>query len=227
MAARTAKKLEAVPGTGTPDAIAEIAPITLRRPQIATMKIPVRGLVPLIVHNWSEKARKEMLDKMQGRKVLRSPKDPEAEFESSMYRFEDGGHGFPTVGFKDATVMGGGRVFGKSVKMTELRIALTFQPDGISTNGMQLTRLITSGEPIMREDPVRLKMNAPDLRYRAEYRDWGAIITVSYIPSIIDAESVLALIDAGGRNGVGEWRPEKDGVFGTYEVDGNAEVSFL
>lgn len=43
--------------------------------------------------------------------------------------------------------------------------------------------------------------------------------------SAIDRNSVLSLIDAGGMGiGIGEWRPEKRGEFGQYQVDSNREI---
>jgi hypothetical protein len=39
---------------------------------------------------------------------------------------------------------------------------------------------------------------------------------------------VLSLIDAGGLgSGVGDWRPEKSGDFGTYMVDPDREVEVI
>ena len=160
-----------------------------------------------------------MLDAQQGKKTPKQPKDPQQDFEASMYRFDDGGHGFPIMAFKSAMVKGGARIFGKAVKMTELRQLCIFQPDGIGTDGTQLARLI-GPDPIMREDMVRVGMGTADIRYRAEYRDWSALLRIEFVPSVIDLSSVVALVDAGGTNGVGEWRPEKSGSFGTYEVVG-------
>lgn len=178
--------------------------------------IQIKGTAPLIVHRWSEKAKQMMLDAQQGRKSPKQLKDPNADYESSMYRFADGGHGFPVMAFKAATVKGGARVFGKAVKMTELRQVFTFLADGIGVDGTQLARI--NGEPIMREDMVRVGMGTADIRYRAEYSDWSATLRIEYVPSVIDLDSVVALVDAGGTNGVGEWRPEKSGSYGTYEV---------
>lgn len=192
--------------------------VSLKRIQRETATIEIKGTAPLIVHRWSEKARQMMLDSQQGRKTPKQSKDPEADYESSMYRFENGEHGFPVMGFKSATVKGGGRLFGKSVKMTELRQMMVFVADGIGTDGTQLTRIM--GEPSMREDMVRVGMGTADIRFRAEYRDWSALIRVEFVPSVIDLDSVVALVDAGGTNGVGEWRPEKNGSYGTYEVVG-------
>ena len=190
--------------------------VSLNRIQRKTAVIEVTGTAPLIVHRWSEKAREMMLSAQQGKKAPKTLKDPQADYESSMYRFEDGGHGFPIMAFKSATVKGGARLFGKSVKMTELRQMLTFHPDGFGTDGTQLVRI--AGEPEIREDMVRVGMGTADIRYRAMYREWSALLRVEFVPSVIDLDSVVALVDAGGTNGVGEWRPEKSGSFGTYEV---------
>ena len=195
------------------------ATISLTRIRREIAEIEVRGTAPLIVHRWSEKARQMMLDAQQGKKNPKQPKDPNADFETSMYRFEDGGHGFPIMAFKSATVNGGARLFGKAVKMTELRQLCTFLSDGLCTDGTQLTRII-SDAPIMREDMVRVGMGTADIRYRAEYRNWSAVLRIEYVPSVIDLSSVVALVDAGGTNGIGEWRPEKSGSYGTFEVVG-------
>ena len=194
------------------------AGIQLVRVTRQTAIIPIRGTAPLIVHAFSVKSKREMLDKHKGKRVAKQVKNPKADFEATRYKFDDGsGDGFPAGAFKSATVRGGQRLFGKAVKMTDLRQNLTFLADGTSTDGMPLTR-IDAEDPMMREDMVRVGMNAPDIRHRAEYREWEATIRVEFIPDLIDIESVTALVDAGGQNGVGDWRPEKNGSFGTYEV---------
>lgn len=195
------------------------ATINLTRIRREVAEIEIRGTAPLIVHRWSEKARRMMLDAQQGKKNPKQARNPIEDFETSMYRFEDGGHGFPIMAFKSATVKGGARLFGKAVKMTELRQLCTFLPDGLGTDGTQLARIV-GDEPIMREDMVRVGMGTADIRYRAEYREWGAVLRIEYVPSVIDLSSVVALVDAGGTNGVGEWRPEKSGSYGTFEVVG-------
>lgn len=199
------------------------AQISLQRIERQVANIQIEGTAPLIVHAWSKKAREMMLAAQQGKKSPKTPKDPEQDFEDSRYQFADGsGDGFPTLGFKSATVTGAGRLFGKAVKMTELRLALSFLTDGVSTNNEQLTRLIyPDSSPLMREDMVRVGMGTADIRYRAEYPEWSAILRVEFVPNVIDLSSVVALVDAGGSNGVGEWRPEKDGTYGTYRVVGD------
>lgn len=191
-----------------------------------TLSVPIIGTMPLIVHNFSEKAKRQMLDTQQGRKAPKVARDPEAEYEAAFYRTKDG-YGFPVTAFKAATV-GAARFYGKDVKMTELR-QFIFMHGEISENDPQALIPI-EGVPHMREDVVRLggPSRSADLRYRPEFTEWGTVLNVTYVTSSLSRDSVLSLIDAGGLGiGVGEWRPEKRGEFGTYRIDPLREVEVI
>lgn len=202
-------------GTQTAEAPPAVAAINLTRIERSRLTVPIGGTAPLIVHRFDEKAKQMMLEAQQTKtRKRKDPKDPVADYERSMYRFADGGHGFPAVGFK-AAIVDSARLF-DGVKMTELRAALTVIGEGPE----QLIRI--KGEaPRMREDTVRVGMGTADLRYRAEYWPWSADLEITFFPSMISAESIVALCDAAGAGGVGEWRPgkAKTGIYGTFEVE--------
>jgi hypothetical protein len=197
--------------------------------------VPIIGTSPLIVHNWSEKAKRQMLDKQQGRKAPKENRDPQAEYEASLYRIyrEPTGksakaveaYGFPVVAFKAATT-GAARFYDKSVSMVALRQFLFFK--GIVTKADKQELFEIVGEHRMREDMVTVGISGTDLRYRAEFPEWSTTLTVTYVKSCIDKRSVLSLIDAGGLGvGVGEWRPEKNGQMGCYCIDPDKKVEVL
>lgn len=198
--------------------------IEISRIAAETIRVPLLGTTPLIVHRFSEKAKRQMLDAMQGRKTPKTAKDPQAEYEACFYRFADGGSGMPVIAFKAATVSAA-RFYGKSVSMVGLRQQIFFAGE-IGVDGQMLARI--EGEAKMREDVTRVGNGGADLRYRPEYRDWKTTIDVTYVSSLLTRASVLSLIDAGGMGvGVGEWRPEKKGDFGTYQIDPTREVEVL
>lgn len=202
-----------------------MADATIEIHQIAaeTLLVPIVGTTPLIVHRFSEKAKRQMLDNMQGRKSPKQAKDPQAEYEAAFYRLGDGGYGFPSLAFKAATV--GGARFYSGVTMTALKQFMYLRGE-VGDDGRALTRI--EGEPIMREDVVTVGRNGSDLRYRPQFSEWRATLEVTYVTSALTRGSVLSLIDAGGMGvGVGEWRPEKDGDFGTYRVDPAREVEVV
>jgi len=215
----TARTAAARPGPDNP-----VNPIlVVSRIPTTTMYVPIIGTSPLIVSKFSTKAKQQMLDAQQGRKSPKKLRDPEREYLDSMYTGLDGTgkqlYGFPVTGFKAATVSAA-RFYGKDVKMTELRQFIFMKGRFFPEEGQQLA--VVNGTPHIREDYVRLAGagRPADLRYRAEFTDWSTVLEVTYVSSLLSKESVLSLIDAGGFGvGVGEWRPEHRGEFGTYTID--------
>lgn len=188
--------------------------------------VPIIGTSPLIVHRFSEKAKRQMLDNMQGRKSPKSPKDPEAEYEAAFYRIkEPDGYGFPVIAFKAASVSAC-RFFGKAMPMTLARQCIFMDAEFSKRDGVKLARI--DGTPHMREDVARVSNGGTDLRYRPEFTEWATSIDVTFVKSMLTRESVLSLIDAGGLAvGVGEWRPERKGDFGTFMIDTTKDVEVI
>lgn len=82
---------------------------------------------------------------------------------------------------------------------------------------------IHSEVPIMREDMVKVGMGVADIRFRGEFRNWYADLTISYNANgQYTLEQIVNIINAGGYVcGVGEWRPERDGQYGMFHVAAN------
>jgi hypothetical protein len=207
----------------------EVAAIQIDKIGAQTLRVPIIGTAPLIVHNWSEKAKRQMLDNQQGKKKVKEIRDPHADYEASLYRIanEGGGHdlyGFPVLAFKSATI-GGARFYDKSVTMTMLRQCMFFK--GVTTKADPAQLVHINGEPHMREDVVRVGQGT-DLRYRGEFSEWSAELVITYVTSTLSQQSVLSLIDAGGMGvGVGEWRPQRSGEYGTYMVDQTKNIEVI
>lgn len=190
-----------------------------------TLRVPLVGTAPLIVHKFSEKSKRQMLDAMQGRKSPKQPRDPEEDYRAALYLHDDDGYGFPVIAFKAAAVSAC-RFFGKAMPMTLARQCIFFDAELSKRDGQKLARIV--GEPHMREDVVRVGMGGTDLRYRPEFTEWQTDVEITFVKSMLTRESVLSLIDAGGMGvGVGEWRPEKKGDFGTYAIDSTRDVEVI
>lgn len=191
----------------------EAMSIEVPRIDVRQLQITLIGDSPLISHKWSEKAKKEMLDKqMKKAKTAKEAKDPERDFKESLYVHPEGGYGFPCVAFKAAAV--GACRFADGVRMTEARGAF-------HVNG-ELARI--EGEPTMREDMVRIAMGTADIRYRGEFREWRTTLDISYNGASLSPAQIINLFNLAGFGvGVGEWRPEKDGPFGRFHVAADGE----
>ena len=207
-------------GVAPPTPTLQIDPIRMGR-----MRVPIIGTTPLIVHRFSEKAKRILLESQQGRKAPKEPKDPQAEYEACFYRMEDDSYGLPADAFKQATV-GAARFYGKAqLTMTALKLFIFVHGEPGGNERRAMVRI--DGEPQMREDVARVGKGT-EMRYRPEFWPWTASLDVTFPLSTLTDSTVLSLIDAGGMAvGVGEWRPERGGTFGTYRVDPDKAVEIV
>ncbi len=182
--------------------------IQLPELKIKSATITLQGTTPLIVHRFAEKARKEMLDKQMGvAKTKKDFKDPERDYLDSLYLLPDGTPGFPAVAFKAAAVSAA----------NDAGIQKVLARRAFHITGGELVPIV--GEHRMREDVVRIAMGTADIRHRAEFPEWAVKVPVTYNSSIISLEQLVNLFNIAGFGvGVGEWRPERNGVNGTWIV---------
>lgn len=207
--------------------VIEIRPIEIKK-----VTVRVVGDTPLIMHAWSEKAKRMMLEAQMGiaKGKKKEVKNPADDFIRSMYWLtpmpEDGTmesfeeaiangarFGFPVTAFKQAAISAAYRMGWAKDKMS-LRGAFYIDSD---ENGMIE---IHSDTPEMREDMVKVGMGTADIRYRGEFKNWYADLTISYNANgQYSLENIVNIINAGGYVcGVGEWRPERDGQNGMFHV---------
>ena len=209
--------------------VIEIRPIEIKK-----VTIRIVGDTPLIMHAWSEKAKRMMLEAQMGiaKGKKKEAKNPVDDFIRSMYWLtpmpEDGTmesfeeaivngarFGFPVTAFKQAAISAAYRMGWAKDKMS-MRGAFFIDSD---ENGMIE---IHSDTPEMREDMVKVGMGTADIRYRGEFKNWYADLTISYNANgQYSLENIVNIINAGGYVcGVGEWRPERDGQYGMFHVAG-------
>lgn len=207
MAARTKTA-----SNGAASSVIQLQPLKLE-----TVEIPIVGETELIIHAWSEKAKRQMLEKQMnpGARAKKEPKDPTADYEAAFHRLPDGRPGFPSGGFK-AAIVGACRLF-DGLPMTQAKIAIRVSGEG------PLLLVPISGDPYMREDMVRLETGVADIRYRPGFPDWKAVLPITFNASLLSLSSLVHLVDAAGQGGIGEWRPSApksaSGSFGTFRVN--------
>jgi hypothetical protein len=168
-----------------------------------------------------------VLESQQSKKKAKEPRDPDAEYEASLYRMAlesgDEGYGFPSLAFKSCIVETF-RFFDKSV--TKVLLQQSVFVHGIITAADPAPLIPITGEPKMREDIVRIGQSGTQNRFRGEFTEWSAVLDLTYVTAALSQETMLSLLDAGGMFvGVGEWRPEKSGESGTFMLaDADIEV---
>ena len=195
--------------------------IEIERLTDAVLVVPIVGLTPYIPHKWSEKAKRAMPGHPDADSIksTREKRNPKGEADACLYTLGKK-LAIPATAFKAAAV-GACRYFDKP-SMVECKQLLSIQGHGPE----QLVPI--EGSKTLREDTPRNANGNADLRYRYAISDWSCEIRVRYTPARISAKSILALLDAAGRGGVGDWRPSAPksctGTFGTFRVDFSAAI---
>jgi hypothetical protein len=166
----------------------------------------------LIMHRMSQEEKDKIRAKQTGQATApRAPKNPEAQFQAAKYLDSRGRDCLRGIAVKKAIVKAARNLDG--VDMTQLRGWIFIQGDLIP---------IHYEECVMREDLVKIGMGKTDLRWRPEYLNWYADVKVEYLANVITASQVINLLQhAGFSVGIHEWRPERDGDHGRFEVDFN------
>lgn len=216
----------------------QVMTIELPKMNIGTFTVDIVGDSPLITHKWSEKAKKEILDKQMKKATNgKVAKNPIRDFLEALYWLDDEGNeidvpeeldnvdintpadeilkvlvegkfGFPAKAFK-ACALDAGYQQGVIAKKTTARGAFHIIGEFA----------VIKGIPEMREDMVQVGgiSKVADIRYRPEFKQWKTTLTIRYNKQAISAEQIINLLNYGGfSNGVGEWRPSRDGSFGTF-----------
>lgn len=192
------------------------------------------GDTPLITHAWSEKARREMLQKqVKATKGGKEARDPEADFVNSLYDMGDGTYGFPATGVKNCILSAAHK--DKGIPRSSAMAALWVNAQMVRTRpafagaicDMPLVR-IWGGKPEMREDMVKIGSGLnkiATLAYRAQFTIWAIRVTGRFNSAVLTPEALAFLIQESGlSSGIGEWRNEKKGLFGAFHLaDENEE----
>lgn len=190
------------------------ATIQVERPNIQVAQFTLVGDTPLIVHRFSEKARKEILYKQQKKAAKKKEiRNPEAEYEEAKCKMANGEDGFPALALKQAIV--GSCRFIDGLPMTVVRGVIFVVPDDMETGLLKIHHKKVK----MVEDVVRIGNGVSALCYRPYYYGWSLKPKIKYDASVISLEQVVnLLVRAGLSQGLGDWRVERNGQSGSFTV---------
>ena len=206
----------------------EIHPLDIQK-----TKIRIVGDTPLITHAWSDKAKKMMLDAQTGatKTKAKEKRNPFADFIDSMYWLE-GKPEEPTEEAFDEAVRNGAKwgfpVGAIKQAANSAAYRMKWVKNQMELRGSYFLKTewgdmaeIKGCVPEMREDMVRIGQGSADLRYRGIFKNWYMDFELQYNASgAMSLEQIINCINAGGfACGIGEWRPEKDGDFGTFHIE--------
>lgn len=123
--------------------------------------------------------------------------------------------GFPVTAIKQAGI---NTVYRNEMSKNKVSLQGAFFIDGEGEE--QLVEIKSPGIPNIRQDSVKVGQGSADLRYRPQFDEWSIDLSVRYNANgKLSVTDVVNMINLGGQlNGIGEWRIEKGGQYGSFHV---------
>ena len=206
-------------------------------PEIKTERliIEIVGVTRLVSNKFSNKARWKMLQAQKGEKLPKEKRDPDGDFQRSLHKLAPDKkgrprYGFPVTGVKEAMATAAARFFNQNKVAIYGTVYLIGEPSvpdtvhdpalpGITFSPEDCLEIV--GDVTMRTDMVRNSGigRTADIRFRGAFEKWHARLLIEFKKEFITAESLARLLEhAGSMVGLGEWRTEKGGDWGRFEV---------
>lgn len=200
--------------------------VELNKIDIKRAEITIKGTTPLIVNNFNEKSRRQIIEAQMKKPKVKEERNPIEDFMRACYWLtpmpkefteesfdkalkEGARFGFPAKGIKASIVSGAYRN-----NMTKDKVSLY----GAFLIPQEFVE-IKYETVVMREDYVRIAHNGTDVRFRPEFRNWEMTFEIEYNENTYSLEQIVNYINLGGFScGLGEMRVEKGGNFGSYSV---------
>ena len=180
-----------------------------------TIDVEIRGTSPLLIHRFGEESEQAK----STRRIEVSQRDPREEATKVAYIAKDGTYYFSAFSIPGA--MGNA---GANHKMRGSRKTLRFiVPSAIRVTAEAITILNGSGPAKGFEvdsRPVTIPATKGRvMRHRPRFDDWGAKFSLLLDDKTLSVEDAhMLLTEAGQYIGIGDFRPEKRGPFGTFRV---------
>lgn len=214
-------------------------------PKFKEVNITIVGLTPLMTNAFDHVSRISLPDAPEAEKPKLKTKSrpPVIAYNSMMERLywltekpplgedeeeaeaiwnsvkDDAAFGFPVTGIKQSIITGAYRA-GLDVKQTELRASFWLR--GGTDLGTQDYAEIVAPPPELRIDIGRNSGINRSAKHciRPEFATWEIPLVLKYMENgRYTLDQLVSLVNYGGfASGIGEWRPEKDGQHGMYEL---------
>jgi hypothetical protein len=183
--------------------------------------LTIKGLTPYLSNALSAETQKHIEGRQTGatNRKRRGQRDFQGELDRALYKLPDAeGYGFKATAIKQAMVTAG-KLLG--IPMTDARQMFRVR----SINGSWLIPIIDSKGRYLMPKMVKHTGRRPprtggaDIIVRGQFDAWLAKVEIEFDGTLISLEEVgKLLLHAGWKVGIGDWRPEKDGDYGTFTV---------
>src|SRR6266576_5119368 len=179
------------------------------------IKVEIRGVTPLLIHRFTEQTEQGK----SNRKMMVKTVDPREEATKNAYIDKQGHYYFNA--FSIAGAMGNA---GSNHKMRGSRKSLRFVVPCAVQVPMDAITILNGDGPAKNFEVDSRPVTIPAtkgrvMRHRPRFDNWGARFELLVNDDLLEVETAHQLLtEAGLGIGIGDFRPEKRGPFGTFRI---------
>jgi len=179
------------------------------------IKVEIRGVTPLLIHRFNEDAEQAKAT----RRMEVTQRDPRVEATKSAYIASDGTFYFNA--FSIPSAMGNA---GSNHKARGSRKSLRFVVPSAVRMASDTVTILNGAGPAKDFEVDSRPVTIPAtkgrvMRHRPRFDQWGAIFDLMIDDNLLSVEMAHQLLNEAGQSiGIGDFRPEKRGPFGTFRV---------
>lgn len=185
------------------------------RYKVKTFQIEIRGVTPLLIHRFGEESEQSQSTRLT--EIKR--RDPREEARKVAYVAEDG-----TFFFNAFAIPGAMGNAGSAHKAKGSRKSLRFVVPSAIRMTSDTIQILNGNGPAKDFEVDARPVTIPAtkgrvMRYRPRFNEWGARFTLVLNDDLLSEEMTHQLLNEAGLSiGIGDFRPEKRGPFGTFRV---------
>jgi hypothetical protein len=186
-----------------------------RRNTMKLVDIEIRGVTALLIHRFGEEAEVGK----QTRHAVVKARDPREEATKAAYIAADGTYYFSAFAIPNA--MGAA---GANHKLKGTRKTLRFVVPSAVRLQVEAITILNGNGPAKNFEVDSRPVTIPAtkgriMRHRPRFNEWGARFILGIDDDQLSLENAHMLLnEAGASIGIGDFRPEKRGPFGTFRV---------
>ena len=189
--------------------------------QLKVIDISIKGITPLLQHRFSEAA--EVSGGKATRTVVRTDETPRESADKVCYRNKEGEFYMPSTCIHRMLIEAGGNHKLKGSRKSAKYVvsgAVQMTSDSIIIGNGDGKTPIKDFEVDSR--PVVIPATKGRImRHRPRFDDWSSNFSLRINEDLLPEDFVHQLLDEGGlQGGIGDFRPQKFGPFGTFLVTG-------
>ncbi len=189
--------------------------------------ITIRGTRPIIMHNGAAGLAKRSSANLAKDEITRKPDSnrtasddarlAELETQTALYLDKRGAPTLPEAALRSC-IETAARKLKQGPQVREGLTVLEVKSFGYDRKkyGTMLKKLVKTTQFTV---PVVIRGRGRLLRTRAKFDEWCCTFAVDADDELVDKDQLEAWLDIAGRRiGLGDWRPEKSGHYGRFEV---------